>query len=63
MDITMQENIEQVAALIDEGLIEDSDARDLLEDIQRTLEIEDGSMDIALRGQLLTTVSTLLNLL
>ena len=59
----MQENIEQVAALIDEGLIEDSDARDLLEDIQRTLEIEDGSMDIALRGQLLTTVSTLLNLL
>jgi hypothetical protein len=62
MDIIMKENIEQIEALIKQGLIEDSDARELLEDIQRTLEIEDSSMDIALKGQLLTTVSTLLSL-
>jgi hypothetical protein len=62
MDVTMQENIDEISALIDAGSIEDSDARELLEDIQRTLEIEDSSMDIALKGQLLTTVSTLLSL-
>lgn len=62
MDITMQQNIDQIKALIEEGLIEPEDARELLEDIQRTIEIEDGSYEIALKGQLLTAVSTLLKL-
>ena len=58
----MQENIDEIAALIEAGSIEDSDARELLEDIQRTLEIEDESSDIALKGQMLTAVSALLQL-
>lgn len=58
----MQENLEQIEALIKEGLIEPAEARELLEDIQRTLEIEDESQDIALRGQMLTTVANLLTL-
>jgi polyhydroxyalkanoate synthesis regulator phasin len=58
----MQETIEQIEALINEGLISNEEAREVLEDIQRTLEIQDESSDIALKGQMLTAVSALLQL-
>jgi polyhydroxyalkanoate synthesis regulator phasin len=61
-DGSMQETIKQIEALIKEGLISDEDAREVLEDIQRTLEIEDEASDIALKGQMLTAVSALLKL-
>jgi len=58
----MEEVLKEIEASIIDGRIDSEEAKILLEDIQRTLEVEDYCEDIALKGQLLTTVSTLLKL-
>ena len=58
----MEDVLKNIEASLIDGRISKEEAKELLEDIQRTLEIEEDCEDIALKGQLLTTVSTLLKL-
>ena len=58
----MEEVLKEIEASIIDGRINNEEAKILLEDIQRTLEVEEYCGDIALKGQLLAAVSTLLKL-
>ena len=52
---------------VEEGLkrklISKAEAKELLEDIKRTTDIEEGSSDVVLKGMLLSSVAVLMELL
>ena len=58
----MEEMLKEVQEGLENGTLSKEEAKIILEDIQRTLEIEDAAQNIALKGQMLKTVSNLLSL-
>lgn len=58
----MEEMLKEVEAGLQSGSLSKEEAKMILEDIQRTLEVEDATQDMILKAQMLKTVSTLLNL-
>lgn len=63
----MEQELKQMLAEIEEGLKSGSlgaeESQLLLDDVQRALDIEGDSMDIAVKGQILTTMAAVSNLL
>lgn len=59
----MESVLEEIKQGLEDGTMTKEEAEILLEDIQRALEIEDDSLDMVMKGQMLTTVSTILKLL
>ena len=59
----MESVLEEIKQGLEEGTMTKEEAQVLLEDIQRALEIEDDALDMAMKGQMLTTVSAILKLL
>jgi len=63
----MEQELKQMLAEIEEGLNSGSlgaeESQLLLDDVQRALDIEGDSMDIAVKGQILTTMAAVSNLL
>lgn len=59
----MESVLEEIKQGLEDGTMTKEEAKILLDDIQRALEIEDDALDMAMKGQMLTTVSTILKLL
>ena len=58
----MEDTLKEIEASIIDGRIDKEEAKALLEDMQAALEIEEASEEIADKGQVLKTISTLLQL-
>ena len=59
----MESVLEEIKQGLEDGTMTKEEAKILLDDIQRALEIEDDALDMAMKGQMLTTVSAILKLL
>jgi polyhydroxyalkanoate synthesis regulator phasin len=59
----MEAVLEEIKQGLEDGTMTKEEARVLLDDIQRALEIEDDALDMAMKGQMLTTIAAISNLL
>ncbi|MDG1858251.1 MAG: hypothetical protein P8I94_04060 [Emcibacteraceae bacterium] len=58
----METVLEEIKTGLENGTLSKEEAKILLDDIQTALEMEDDCLDIVMKGQMLTTLSTLLKL-
>lgn len=57
----MEDIIKEVETGLKDGTLSKEEAKVILEDVQRALEIEETTQDMVLRAQMLKTVSALLS--
>ena len=58
----MEDILKEIEASIIDGRVDKEEAKMLLEDMKATLEVEEACEEIADKGQVLKTISTLLQL-
>ena len=59
----MESVLEEIKQGLEDGTMTKEEAKALLVDIERALEIEDDALDMAMKGQMLTTIAAISNLL
>ena len=59
----MEQVLKELEQGLKDGTVSKEDAKMILDDIQRALEIEDDALDVVMKGQMLKTVAALTSLL